>query len=280
LNWIRRAITLIEFLIVIAIFAVLIALLLPAIQKVHEAANRAKCQNNLKQMGLAFHSFHETCGKFPPGGDNYDGATAACTGPGCRWPQWSWAYHILPYVEQTAIHKNPDPKTIAATPIRTYYCPSRRPAVLYGGKAKIDYAGNAGTHRFGLNGVVMRTREGYVRLLDITDGSSSTVLLGEKRLNLSGLGQCADDNEDYATPGWNQDYEVYRLGVEPPARDFRNSDDDDTESAHRFGASHPTVSNVVFCDGSVRPIRYSVNGNTWQRACVRNDNQFYDAGDL
>ena len=104
----RRGFTLIELLVVIAIIGILIALLLPAVQKVREAANRAKCSNNLKQIGLALHNFHDTIGNFPPGG--VSDSHPATPGPDPAYPQgnygWgnAWTVFLLPYIEQDALY--------------------------------------------------------------------------------------------------------------------------------------------------------------------------------
>src|SRR5471032_2640540 len=100
----RWGFTLIELLVVIAIVAVLIALLLPAVQKVREAAARISCTNNLKQIALAQHSYHGTHGHLTPGGTNSPfalGANGSFDTPTLRATEWSWAYLLLPYIEQT-----------------------------------------------------------------------------------------------------------------------------------------------------------------------------------
>ena len=105
-RWLRRlrlGFTLIELLVVIAIIGVLIALLLPAVQKVREAANRIQCANNLKQMGLAIHNFHDTYGYFPNQGNTwYTGISYNQDGspPSPKNQQAGWGFQILPFIEQ------------------------------------------------------------------------------------------------------------------------------------------------------------------------------------
>jgi prepilin-type N-terminal cleavage/methylation domain-containing protein len=142
----RPAFTLIELLVVIAIIGVLIALLLPAVQKVREAANRSSCTNNLKQMGLAFHGFHDTYGYFPTFG-NDGNITVAAGQPTLPesdpYQQAGFLYQILPFIEQDNVYKNT--ASALSHPIKIYFCPSRRAPTTRTANGSLravnDYAG-------------------------------------------------------------------------------------------------------------------------------------------
>src|SRR6056297_544562 len=125
----RAGFTLIELLVVIAIIAILVALLLPAVQQAREAARRSSCKNNLKQLGLALHNYHDTHGMFPINwGTGYDGTTNPTSSV-----QFSWMTYILPYIEESALYDtinfnealdDPNNNAAASTVIDTYLCPS------------------------------------------------------------------------------------------------------------------------------------------------------------
>jgi prepilin-type N-terminal cleavage/methylation domain-containing protein len=272
-----RGYTLVEVLVAVAILTILIGLLLPAIQKVREAASRTSCSQNLKQIGQAVHAHHDAVGRLPYGGwQVYPKGTPSGADPFARTPEaressWSWAYQILPYLGQGELYKQADPAAVRATPVKAYYCPSRRPTVAYGSFAKIDYAANAGTAADGSNGVILPTPLGALHWSDVADGTHVTVLIAGKRLNAASLGVSTDDNESYCTAGWNGDWEVYRSGAFQPAQDADEPGDTNPQPA--FGSAHATGFAVLFCDGSVRWLRHSVDLPVWTRACARNDSQ-------
>ena len=272
----RRGMTLLEVLCVVAVAAVVLGLFLPAVQKVREASARLQCAHHLRQIALSFHHHHDAHGYFPLGGTHLPPrfpTTADFTAvtPAARLRSWNWAYAILPFLEQSALYEHPNSHVVKGTAVAIYYCPTRRKPQSYDGYARIDYAGNAGDHPLGLNGLVVRTGQGVVRFADILDGSSHTVLIGEKQLNRAMLGYAADDNEPYPITGWNEDWDVYRWGAEPPAPDY--SAPGRLEGSRVFGSAHANGFYAAFADGSVRFLRYTIPPGIWRRACVRNDMQ-------
>lgn len=197
----RRGFTLIELLVVIAIIAVLIGLLLPAVQKVREAASKAKCQNQLKQLGLAMHHFENTYKQFPPGlgatGDkkkppagDYFFRTLPLNLRFC-----SWHTHLLPYIEQEDMFNNTHPRAVAMAylpgkKVVLFNCPSDplagevqsvqpfRLTTGYFGVRGIDRSqGNEDTGDYGAEGILYWRSN--TKIAEVADGLSNTLLIGE-----------------------------------------------------------------------------------------------------
>src|SRR5689334_5876433 len=137
-----KGFTLIELLVVIAIIAILIGLLVPAVQKVREAAARAHCKNNLKQMALACHNYHGTFKIFPTAGrqDSTGGRDPNNQLAPAPVQRWNWRYQILPFIEQDNVHDLTSDAQVRASTVPMFNCPSRRPPTVVGNVIAADYA--------------------------------------------------------------------------------------------------------------------------------------------
>jgi prepilin-type N-terminal cleavage/methylation domain-containing protein len=279
----RAGFTLIELLVVIAIIAILIALLVPAVQKVREAAARTQCLNNLKQIGVALHGHHDAYKVFPTGGTNPWAAVAYVSGgspAGAEAQSVNWGFQILPFVEQAAVYIGPNPWTKI---IPIYNCPSRRGAIALGDRYLGDYCavspGNDGDFWGGdiwgsgytgvtYRGVIVRTfsQGAPTRMASIQDGTSNTLAITEKRLD-PGRYVSGDWHDDSGwCDGWDPDViRATAWGAQP--------DKVGAVNGFEVGSAHPAGVMGLFADGSVRMVAYSVTPTILTQLADRADGQ-------
>jgi len=301
----RDGFTLIELLVVIAIIVLLMALLLPAVQKVRESANRMKCGNNLKQIGIACHMYENDYKSLPTGGWGWfwlgEPERVGRKQPG------GWIYNILPYVEQQELHRRgkdlPRAQFLLANtekcgvPLQLFNCPSRRYTQAYpnglnftyanaaGVPPKLvrtDYAGNAGNQ----NSCEINAGPANLNQGDNTTGwignvgactgviyrqSQITFALvnnGTSNTYLAGEKYLNPDN--YHTgfdPGDNETmYTGYNNDVSRCTFNSPIRDQIGLQNALRFGSNHPSGVNMLMCDGSIQLVTWDVDQNIHRRA--------------
>src|SRR5262249_40273960 len=279
-------------------------LLLPAVQKVREAASRAQCANNLHQIGLALHNYHDSQGSFPSG--------YLCTQPQANpdytSPGWGWAALLLPFIEQGNLSRQinfalpiEDPSNLAARTmiLKLYACPSDRSTGVFTVYDKnnaplVQAATNsyAACHGVGVdldeelndfNG--MFSRNSRVRFADVTDGTSNTIAIGERGafFTQTSWAGAVSFGTTRITPGC-QAVMNYAAIEDAPTQPLAHIDvemiNDPRGDPEDFFTPHTAVATFLFADGSVHSISIGTSLSVLQALCTRDGGEVVNSGDF
>ncbi len=278
--------TLVELLVVVGIIGILVSLILPAVQRAREAASRIRCVNHLHQIGLALHKHHNRFGSFPGNGGwdasqkiadvngnlTYISSTDDMGDNGPILYYWgvgdperlgpdqpgSWAFSILPQIEQMNVFQQREWKVA----IGVYACPSRRSAIAMKAPLIDDYGSYVtggwpwGKTDYAANALVVPNRPKVVRFAEIIDGTSNTLLVGEKSL----------DPKNYVSGTWYFDEPFFSGGSAGTAR-FGTKvlhDAPGVNFQNNWGSAHPGVCNFLFGDGHVSGLSFTTDSGIVQ----------------
>ncbi|MFL5331190.1 MAG: DUF1559 domain-containing protein [Gemmataceae bacterium] len=305
-NGVRSGFSLVELLVVIAITSVVMGLALPAIQRVRETASRMSCQNNLRQIGLALHSYHQHANHFPPG-YSFDEQAPPPKGVVINsTPGWGWAAHLLIHIEQANVAaqiqwtvpvEDPVHDSVRVVPIRTYICPSDRgtePFMILSQYGKdlcqaapstyaacFGFGGAIGEHPTLGNGIFFRNSK--TRIADIRDGASYTIAIGE-RAALFCQGPWAGVPSD-GTIRTNPDSPGLIAAIEEApvlvmARTNPFPMNQFYSSPYDFYSPHPTSAMFLFADGSVHALKFTLPASIWEALGTRAGREVINSDDF